>query len=141
MEDNQWTHQECSEHFLNYVALKRALEVRSQLTRTLKRFGKVEALGVGVDEAGRSKAIRRCVTAGFFFNVAKLSNDGRYYTIRRNLLVTPASSSIYSSHAPTSSEYILFGETIDGARGGIELKSVSAIEARWLRELAPHYWK
>lgn len=142
MEDQHWSESDCRERFLNYMALRRALEVRRQLASFLRRFGRVQAMGI-VDGTGteRSKAIRRCVTAGFFGNVAKLDNDGRYYTLRKRVLVTPSASSIIMTHAGVlSSEYIVFGETIDGSRGGIELKIVSKIEARWLRELAPHYW-
>ena len=79
------------------------------------------------------------MTAGFFFNVAKLQNDGRYYTLRKHIMVTPSQASMFHSHG-TASEYIIFCETHDGQRGGIELRSVSSIDARWLRELAPHYW-
>ena len=140
--------EECKERFIHPIALRRALEVRSQLTRFLQRYGKVKALGLaaGLGAVGgggtleRSKAIRKCVTAGFFFNVAKLANDGRYYTIRKHILVTPSHSSVFHSHGAPS-EYIIFCETHDGARGGIELRSVSTIDARWLRELAPHYWE
>jgi HrpA-like RNA helicase len=140
-EDRALDEEECKENFINYIALKRALEVRNQLARFLRQFGRVQAIGITGDES-RSKAIRRCVTAGFFFNVAKLANDGRYYTIRKSILVAPASGSVYASNAgPVSSEYIVFGETLDGPRGGIERRYVSAIEARWLRELAPHYWE
>lgn len=139
--------EECKERFIHPIALRRALEVRAQLTKFLRRYGTIKAMGLtaGLGAVGgggtveRSKAIRKCVTAGFFFNVAKLANDGRYYTIRKNILVTPSSSSVFHSHGG-SSEYILFCETHDGARGGIELRSVSTIDARWLRELAPHYW-
>lgn len=138
---------ECRDRFVNYLALRRGLEVRNQLARFLRKFGKVRAVGLSAESAGgdvelhRSQAIRRCVTAGFFFNVAKLGSDGRYYTLRNQILVTPAANSILTTHSLLSSEYIVFGETVDGARGGIELKSVSAIEAKWLRELAPHYWE
>jgi ATP-dependent RNA helicase DDX35 len=143
MDDRDMDQEECKDKFINYVALRRAMEVRKQLARFLRRFGRVEAMGlVGAgDGLARSKAIRRCVTAGFFFNVAKLANDGRYYTLRKHILVTPATSSVFSSHSTGSSEYVVFGETFDGPRGGIELRSVSAIDARWLRELAPHYWE
>ena len=132
---------ECKEKFINYLALKRGMEVRSQLARFLRKFGRVKAFGLSGDALARSQAIRRCVTAGFFFNVAKLGNDGRYYTLRKRILVTPAPSSVVTTHAQISSEYIVFGEAIDGPRGGIELRNVSAIEAKWLRELAPHYWE
>ncbi|CAB9498308.1 splicing factor ATP-dependent RNA helicase [Seminavis robusta] len=139
---------ECRERFLHPIALRRALEVRNQLTAFLRKYGKIKAFGLaaGIGAAGgggsleRSRAIRKCVTAGFFFNVAKLANDGRYYTIRKNILVTPSRASVFHSHG-SSSEYIIFCETHDGTRGGIELRSISTIDARWLRELASHYWE
>lgn len=140
--------EECKEKFIHPIALRRALEVRNQLTRFLRKFGTIKAIGLaaGLGAAGgggtleRSKAIRRCVTAGFFFNVAKLANDGRYYTMRKNIMVMPSQSSVFHTHG-VSSEYILFCETHDGGRGGIELRNVSTIDARWLRELASHYWE
>jgi HrpA-like RNA helicase len=140
MDDFQYTERDCRERFLNYVALKRALEVRQQLAKFLRKYGRVQAMNVVGDDDSRSRAIRRCVTAGFFFNVAKLANDGRYHTLRNDIVVTPCSSSILTTHTTIPSEYIVFGETQDGPHGGIELKSVSSIEAKWLRELAPHYW-
>ena len=130
----------CRERFLNQSALKRAQEVRHQLGRFLRRYGRVEALGV-IDPELRSKKIRKCLTAGFFMNVAKLHNDGRYYTLRKHILVTASSSSVLSLPTAVSSEYILFHTTVDGPRGGLELRHVSSIQAQWLRELAPHYWK
>jgi hypothetical protein len=107
----------------------------------LRKFDSIRSLGMATGEE-RSKAIRKCVTAGFFFNVAKMKNDGKYYTIRgnQNILVTPSQSSVFHTHG-SYSEYIIFCETHDGARGGIELRSVSSIDPRWLRELAPHYWE
>jgi HrpA-like RNA helicase len=142
MDDMRFNEHDCKERFLNFLALKRAIEVRRQLSGVLKKFGRITAVGLaGDDGETRSRAIRKCVVAGFFFNVAKLSNDGRYYTLRKRVPVTPASSSVYSTHATKSSEYIVFGESLDGARGAIELRSVSSIEARWLRDLAPHYWE
>jgi len=131
---------ECNEKFLDYVALKRVTEVRNQLVRHMRKFGRVSSLGMATIEEQR-KAILKSLTAGFFFNVAKLRNDGKYYTIRgtNHVLVTPSTSSIFNQYG-SHSEYIIFCETHDGARGGIELRAVSAIDPRWLRELAPHYW-
>lgn len=138
-DDTKMDEEECKEKFVNYVALRRATEVRDQLSRFLRRYGRVKAMGLTGDDEERSKNIRRCVTAGFFFNVAKLANDGRYYTIRGKHMVTISHSSALHAHGD-SSEYIVFGETCDGSRGGMEVRVCSAIDARWLRELAPHYW-
>ncbi|KAL7565334.1 hypothetical protein ACA910_014614 [Epithemia clementina (nom. ined.)] len=143
VDDRQWAEGECREKFVNYAALRRACEIRRQLARFLRAFGAVNALGItDGDGTLRSRAIRRCVTAGFFFNVAKLGPDGRYYTLRKNILVTPSSNSIFSTHGGLmGTEYIIYGETVDGVRGGIELKAVSSVEASWLKSIAPHYWE
>lgn len=142
MDDRDMDEEECRERFINFVALKRAMEIRRQLSGCLRQFGQVKAMGLtGDDGQIRSRAIRRCVTAGFFFNVAKLDNDGCYYTLRKHILVAPAPTSILATSQTSPSEYIIFGETLDGARGGIELRAVSKIDARWLRQLAPHYWQ
>jgi len=139
-DDRRMNREECSERFLDYVAIRRITEVRNQLLRFLKKFGIIRSLGMAtIDE--RRKVVLKCLTSGFFFNVAKLHNDGRYYTIRgtNHILVSPSSSSIFHTHG-SHSEYIIFCETHDGARGGMELRHISGIDPRWLRELAPHYW-
>jgi HrpA-like RNA helicase len=159
--DNDWSStsdKDCRERFVNPFALRRVLEIRRQLSKVLRTFGKVQALGSVLDPDLRSQSIRRCVTAGFFVgNVAKLGQDGRYYTLYggQHVMVTPSPASVFSSHG-TSSEYIIFGETVshqDGSHhggisggssssgGGVQVRWCSAIEARWLREIAPHYWQ
>uniref|UniRef100_A0A7S1VUX0 Helicase C-terminal domain-containing protein n=1 Tax=Grammatophora oceanica TaxID=210454 RepID=A0A7S1VUX0_9STRA len=140
MDDQQLDKEECKERFINYVALKRALEIRTQLARLLRRYGEVRAIGLSGDDNERSRAIRKCVLAGFFFHAAKLGNDGRYYTLRGKRMITPSKSSVLHSFGAPS-EYIVFCETLDGVRGGIETRFNSTIEAKWLREIAPHYWE
>jgi HrpA-like RNA helicase len=140
-DDTRMNREDCKKKYLDYVALQRAIEIRNQLLNFVKKFGRVRSLGMATAEE-RNKAILKCVCAGFFFNIARLRNDGKYYTIRgtKHILVTPSTSSIFHSHG-SHTEYIIFSETHDGNRGGIELRGVSAIDPRWLRELAPHYWK
>lgn len=140
-DDRNFDREECKERFLDFVALRRVVEIRNQLLRFMRKLGRVRSMGMASRE-DRSRTIRKCVTAGFFFNVAKMKNDGKYYTIQgnQNLLVSPSQSSIFHTHG-SFSEYIIFCETYDGVRGGIELRSVSSIDPRWLRGLAPHYWE
>jgi len=149
--------EECRERFVNRGALQRAMDVRNQLHRFLKRrFGGVgggrypnEWLGSkrreivgshGFDSDERSEAIRKCVCAGFFMNVAKLNNDGRYYTLRGKYAVSISPTSVLHRYGD-GSDYVLFGETCDGARGGVDVRPCSSISGLWLRQLAPHYWK
>jgi ATP-dependent RNA helicase DDX35 len=139
MGDQYIDKEHCREKFINFLSLKRAVEVRDQLAKFVRQFGKISSLGT-IDPDDRSKIIRRCVTSGFFFHVAKLANDGRYYTLRGRHVVVPSSLSVLHSNG-IPSEYIIFGETYDGVRGGIEIRHCSSIHARWLQELAPHYWE
>jgi len=134
-----FSEEECRERFINYHALKRIDDVRSQLMLHLRRYGRIEGIDSGIGTPERSALIRRCVTAGFFTNVAKLGNDGRYYSLRGKALISVSSSSILQ-HFGVPSEYIIFGETYDGSRGGIEARHCSSVQAKWLREVAPHYW-
>ena len=134
--------EDCKEYFVNYQALKRANEVRKQLTNCLKKYGKIESItdsSFSRSDDEVSACIRRCITSGYFSNTAKLGNDGRYYSLRGSHMISVSTSSVFQRFG-LSSEYILFGETYDGTRGGIEVSMVSAIEGSWLREIAPHYW-
>ncbi|KAL7536974.1 hypothetical protein ACHAXR_007511 [Thalassiosira sp. AJA248-18] len=143
--------EECRERFVNRLALQRALDVRNQLARFLsRRFGggsqwfgskRQEIVGSQVfDSDERSEAIRKCICSGYFMNVAKLGSGGRYYTLRGNFAVSVSASSVFHRYGDSSSEYILFGQTYDGSRGGVDAKPCSSISGLWLRQLAPHYW-
>jgi len=132
--------EDCKERFVNYMALRRACEVKAQLHRFLRRYGKIEAMDNGQSDEEISAKIRRCITAGFFSNTAKLGKDGRYYALRGNHMISISSASVLHRFG-MGSEYILFSETYDGSRGGIEVRGVSAIEGKWLLELAPHYFE
>lgn len=133
--------EECRERFVNRTALQRACEVKAQLWRFLRKYGKVTRLSDGENEDNISFKCRKTLTAGLFPYTAKLANDGRYYALKGGHMIKISSSSVLSSRYGLSSEYILFTETYDGSRGGIEVRGVSSIEARWLLELAPHYFE
>ena len=87
--------------FLNIPAVRRAWEVHSQLSKCLSRYGSLQnnhnnnnnqqrnntTLNDNDEEEEASIAVRKCVTAGFFGNAAKLANDGNYYTLRGKQMV------------------------------------------------------
>ena len=130
---------ECRSNFVNYLALRRAKEIRSQLRRFLNRFGSIKSVET-MEASERSKIIRKCVTAGFFFNIARLGKDGKYYTLRGKHGIQISNRSVIHDYGE-SCEFLVFGETYDSSRGGLEVRMCSAIEGKWLRELAPHYWE
>ena len=113
---------ECRDRFVNRASLVRALDVRDQLARFLgQRFGGGGSRWFGAKRREivgsrtynpdkRSKAIHRCVTAGYFTNAARLGAGGRYYSLRGNYAVSVRPSSVLHRYGK-SSEYILFGRT------------------------------
>ena len=151
--NNIFSDDECRVRFVNRVALKRALDIRNQLARFLnRRFGggstqwfgskRQELVASNALEAQeRSEAVRRCVCAGYILNVAKLGNDGCgcYYTLRGRYAVSISSSSILKRYGENP-DYLVFGDTIDGQKGGVDIVSCSSISGLWLQQLAPHYW-
>ena len=44
-DDKDMDQDECKERFINYIALRRVIEVRNQLARFLRKFGRVRAMG------------------------------------------------------------------------------------------------
>ena len=145
------TGEECRERFVNRIAMQRVLDVRSQLARFLHSrfdggsnwFGTKRQEVVGsqtYDSDERSEAVRRCITSGFFMNVAKLGSDGQYYSLRGNFALSVSSTSVLHRYGE-SSDYIVFGGTYDANRGGVDCKPNSTICGSWLRQLAPHYWQ
>jgi len=141
--------------FLNPVTIARAMEVRAQLRRFLRRYGPIRRFDApedtapshqhnqAVSEAERSIRIRKSVACGFFVNTARLENDGHYYTLRGKHRVTVSSDSALnrSGGSINTSPYIMFGETYDGSQGDLEVRACSSIRSLWLKELAPHYWQ
>ena len=124
-------------NFINVPAVRKANEIRLQLRSFLKRYGKISSCDRIED---RNTIVRRCVASGWFLNIAKLANDGFYYTVKGQQMIKPSQMSSVFSRYGKFSEYIMFGETFDGSTGDLEARFVPSIDGRWLRELAPHYW-
>jgi ATP-dependent RNA helicase DDX35 len=135
----------CQERFIHFNTMKRCMEIRHYLTRLLQQFGPIRTYPTH-DALQRSQIIRQCITTGFFMNVAKLEPDGRYYTLRHHVMVVPSKNSLFTKYTKVSSEYIMFHRSMDNVVGSrnndsIEIVCISAMEAKWLREIAPHYYE
>ena len=73
----------CKEKQLNFKFLSQAVRIRAQIRRFLERFGmevpETEAPRSSMDRGDdKSEAIRRCLTAGFFANAARMQPDGSF---------------------------------------------------------------
>ncbi|VDN41678.1 unnamed protein product [Gongylonema pulchrum] len=74
--DSNYSSQWCIENFVQHRTMKRARDVRDQLEGLLER---VEIEQVSNND---SIAIRKAITAGYFYNCAKLDSSGHYKTVK-----------------------------------------------------------
>jgi len=127
----QW----CDSMCLQFRILARAQEIRGHLLRSLSSHS---ADGQPLSSCGEdSVAIRKCLVSGYFANVAQLSPDGNYRTVRGQRAVTPHPSSVFANYGAPP-EWVLFHDAV--CADGVNIRDVTRIEPTWLLELAKHYY-
>lgn len=122
----------CHEYFLNYKGLCRAVEIRHQLSRILKKFN-VPLVSCGEDV----DSLRKCITAGFFANAAKFHYTGTYKTVRDDHTLHIHPTSVLSTENPP--QWVVFNEVIQTKKE--YMRDITVINPEWLRELAPHFYQ
>lgn len=129
--DSGYSKQWCMENYIQYRSMCRARDVRDQLEKLMERV-EAEIKSSNCDHV----AIRKAITAGYFYHTAKLNKGGHYRTIKGNqtVLIHPNSSLfeetprclLYHELVLTTKEY---------------MRQVIEIDPAWLLEVAPHYYK
>ena len=148
----------CKDNFLNYKGLLRALEIRSQLSKLLRRLTGVStpfasARNSLADADDVAEAIAKCLISGFFAQAAAYHHSGVYKTVRekQSLHIHPTSV-LYGRKPPP---LLLFNEVVqtttpmapgDGVAGVVSeaeysMRDVTVIKEEWLLEMAPHYYQ
>ncbi|GAA5996462.1 uncharacterized protein JCM10292_007626 [Rhodotorula paludigena] len=122
----------CHTHRLNFKALSRALSIRTQLAKYLKRF-EIPIVSCGEDHT----SIRRCLTSGYFRNAAVLQPDGTYRSVREGAILHAHPSSVLFSRTPPK-PFVIFHEVIETTKRF--MREITVIEQDWLVELAGHYY-
>jgi len=122
-----------SENFLSARSLQSADSVRNQLSRILERL-KVPLVSTDFSSPEYYRNLRKCVVAGNFLQVAHLERGGNYLTIKDNQVVAIHPGSVLDSKPP----WVCFEEFVLTSRNYI--RTCTAVECRWLCEIAPHYY-
>ena len=143
-----YSQQWCYENYLQYKSLNRARTIREQLQGLLDRV-EVPLLSVtnsSLLQKGNldpSVPIRKALTAGFFYNVARLSRSGEFYkNIKTNqsMFVHPSSCLFRASGSGIlPPKFILYHELIFTTKE--YMRQNIDIQSDWLTEVAPHYYK
>jgi pre-mRNA-splicing factor ATP-dependent RNA helicase DHX15/PRP43 len=120
----------CSQNFINPRSMKAASEIRDQLLIKYNKLG----LTLLLQEKGRSENIRKCITSGFFMQVANKEKNNFYMTLKEKQIVAIHPSTTFAFRP----EWVLYHEYILTSKNYI--RTVSVINPLWLLELAPHYY-
>ncbi|XP_076176030.1 putative ATP-dependent RNA helicase DHX35 isoform X2 [Ptiloglossa arizonensis] len=122
----------CQKQFLNYKALRRATEIRTQIHCMMKKL-QIPLVSCN----GNVQQILKCITAGLFPKAAYLHYTGVYKTVRgnRDLYIHP-NSCLYTLQQP---QWLLFCEVLQTNK--TYMKDITVIQPQWLLELAPHFYE
>jgi pre-mRNA-splicing factor ATP-dependent RNA helicase DHX16 len=121
------------ENYLQIKSLNRVRDVRDQLVRLCER------VEVELSSSEDFIAIKKAITAGYFFNVGRLDRSGESYHVAKNggqqLYIHP-SSSMFNVKPPP--RFILYNELVLTSKE--YARNVMEIQPAWLTEAAPHYY-
>uniref|UniRef100_A0AAF5PX96 RNA helicase n=1 Tax=Wuchereria bancrofti TaxID=6293 RepID=A0AAF5PX96_WUCBA len=128
--DTNYSSQWCMENFVQYRTMKKARDVRDQLEGLLER--------VEIDQVSNndSVAIRKTITAGYFYNCAKLDSSGHYKTVKHKHTVHIHPNSSLFEETP---RWMIYFELVFTSKEF--MREVIEIESSWLTEVAPHYYR
>lgn len=124
---NPW----CFENFVQARSMKRAQDVRKQLVTIMDRY-KLDIISAGKNY----KKICKAITAGFFTNAAKKDAQEGYRTVvDNNPVYIHPSSAIFNKNP----EWVIYHELVLTTKE--YMRNIMVIEAKWLTELAPAFYK
>ncbi|KAJ8600576.1 hypothetical protein CTAYLR_008190 [Chrysophaeum taylorii] len=128
--DPSWANQ----NFLAHRSLVSADSVRDQLARILDQRLGIPLVSTDFASPDYYRNIRKAIVAGTFMQVAHLERSGNYLTVKDNQVVAIHPSSVLDAKPP----WVCFEEFVLTSRNFI--RTVTAVECRWLCEIAPHYY-
>jgi len=124
---NPW----CYENFIQARSMRRAQDVRKQLLGIMDRY-KHDVVSAGRD----FNRVRRAICSGFFRNAAKKDPQEGYKTLVEGTPVYIHPSSALFNRPP---EWLIYNDLILTTREYCH--TVTAIEPKWLVEVAPRFFK
>ena len=124
---NPW----CFENFIQARSMRRAQDVRKQLVTIMDRY-RLDLISAGKNY----KIICKAITAGFFMNAAKKDPQEGYRTlVDQNPVYIHPSSALFNKNP----EYLIYHELILTTKE--YMRNIMVIDAKWLTELAPAFYK
>jgi pre-mRNA-splicing factor ATP-dependent RNA helicase DHX38/PRP16 len=117
----------CVKHFLHPKALRRAQEIRNQISDIMKS-NNMELVSCGYD----LDVVRECICSGYYHQAAKRKGLGEYINLRTAVSVQlHPTSALYNSGDPP--DYVVYHELILTSKE--YMSCVTAVDPHWLADL------
>jgi pre-mRNA-splicing factor ATP-dependent RNA helicase DHX16 len=126
----------CFENYVQVKSMKKARDIREQLEGLCERVEIDCSVSTPPDQG--MDPILKSMTAGFFYNVARLGRTGEYQTIKQQKTVYIHPSSVLSKEEEPPA-WVVFYELAFTTKEF--MRQVAPIKPAWLVEIAPHYYK
>ncbi|KKA30444.1 hypothetical protein TD95_000623 [Thielaviopsis punctulata] len=125
-QSNRFSESWCIKHFLHAKSLRRAKEIRDQLTDIMK-LQKMALVSCGMDW----DVVRKCICSGYYHQAARYKGSGEYINLRTNVSVQlHPTSSLYAGHPP---DYVVYHELVLTSK--VYVSTVTAVDPHWLADL------
>ena len=123
------TQQWCLENFLQYRSLKKAEEIKEQLCYILRRYN------LNIVSSNNLTQVRKAITAGYFFNVARADKDCFKTLGDENTVYIHPSSCLFNKNV----NWVVYHELVMTSKE--YLRELTVIDPNWLVEVAGKYYK
>jgi pre-mRNA-splicing factor ATP-dependent RNA helicase DHX16 len=124
----------CFENYVQIKSIKRARDIREQLEGLCDRV-EIDHTASKPDDLD---AIMKAITAGFFYNVARLGRTGEYQTVKQHKTVYIHPSSVLAKEEEPPAWLVFFELAFTTKEF---MRQVAPIKPEWLVEIAPHYYQ
>jgi pre-mRNA-splicing factor ATP-dependent RNA helicase DHX16 len=129
--NTQW----CFENYVQVKSMKKARDIREQLESLCDRVEIDHTVACSEEDTA---PVLKAITAGFFYNIAKLSRSGEYQTIKQPKTVYIHPSSVLAKEEDPPAWVVFFQLAFTTKEF---MRQVAPIEPSWLIEIAPHYYQ
>jgi len=132
--ETNYSSQWCFETFVQVRSMRKARDIREQLEGLCERV----EIDPELSKPDDLDAIIKSITAGFFYNTAKLSKSGDYQTVKQHRTVYIHPSSVLAKEEELPGWLVYFELAFTTKEF---MRQVAPINPSWLVEIAPHFYQ
>ena len=132
--ETDYSPQWCFENFVQVRNMKKARDIREQLEGLCERV----EVDPNISSPEDIESTLKAVTAGFFFNTARLGRSGDYETVKQRRTVYIHPSSVLAKEEPLPGWVVFFELAFTSKEF---MRQVAPIQPKWLIEIAPHFYQ